>query len=380
MPADSSAAKRPAQAAKPSPESVAAAQGVPESVSRNQRLAYQAAAWLTLVLQLALFGAVLALDLSLAVGLAGHGLIALGLVAWAFARPRSDYRPQATLAVAASLLYVFGTLGCLLAFRLYLRGIRERMDSDSWYTLIFPPVEYDARDQIYAEAQRSRQLVAGERDVEVAPFSDIFERGSVDDRVQVTAFLARHFKPEYAEALQYALRDSNAAIRTQAAAIASRLDSQMTETLRDLYATWEKHPEDIDASLALADHYDYYAHSGLLSASVAQTYRQRALDLYLRVLAQEPTVSRARLRATRLLLRLERVDEANTLLDAAPDLDSQFRTWLPWLCEAYFRQGRYDDLRTICQRAKAELSLRDVPVAVKRAIELWAGGDESDAA
>lgn len=351
----------------------------PPMLKADEILTYTVAGLVLAGVQAAGLEAVLAGRLAPMAGLAGHVGISVAMLVWALIPKRADKRLHATLAIGSSLLFIFGTLGSLLTLVVREYGVRRRLGGAAWHALLFPAQTLSHAERLHQDARRKLHTSGTDIDSEIVPLADIFARGHRDDRLRVLAYLARNFKPQYADALRAALHDPDPAIRAQAAGTTAGLDQQMADELRRLYDKTQAAPADWHARKALADHLDAYARSGLVSKTVAQDYRERALAIYRGLLTQAPANEHVRMCAVRLLLRMRRITDAVGMLDASADRVENLRLWLPWIAEAYYRSGRFADLHALAQRAKREIDLGDVPLGIKFAIETWAdSGHASD--
>jgi tetratricopeptide (TPR) repeat protein len=293
------------------------------------------------------------------------------LAAWAFVPRRADPRLHGTLALASGLGFTFGTLGTLVALALREVGLRSRLGGAGWYALLFPTSSVTRRDRLERDARHRNRRARLELRGEVAPLADVLARGKTVDRIQIVSFLARNFRPRYADALRRALGDPDPAIRAQAAGVAAGVERRLADTLQERHHAYEAAPDDPDRIRALAELYDDFAHTGLLSAAVARSYREEAITLYRRLLGLDAEDERARMRLVRLLLRIRRPVDALRLVDEMPGEIEDLTSWFSWLSEAYYRTGRYADLRRLCTRADREISVQDVPVSVREAIKVW---------
>src|SRR3546814_11680725 len=91
---------------------------------------------------------------------------------------------------------------------------------------------------------------------------------------------SRRFRPEFAPALKLALQDANPAIRVQAATATAEIESGFTDRTIVLEAAAKAASQDFDRQLAIAQHYDAYAFSGLLDSGREHASRRSALMSY----------------------------------------------------------------------------------------------------
>jgi hypothetical protein len=122
-----------------------------------------------------------------------------------------------------------GGLGCAFMAR----SLRRRRPSparlQSWYAYIAGVVARDRSARIYEELTSGR--LPRDPAAEIPRFRPILSGGSTDAQQRVLSAIGRRYHSDFRMALRQALRNKNGFIRAQAAAVASRLDSEEKKSL-----------------------------------------------------------------------------------------------------------------------------------------------------
>ena len=126
----------------------------------------------------------------------------------------------------------------------------------------------------------------------------------------MVALLAQQFRPEFSSALKLALQDGNSAVRVQAANSAAKIEDRFSQQAERLARAARRQPNDIDAQLELARHYEEYAETGLLDDNRQAESFRAALETYLRAAELRPGDATIMTAVGRLLLKENRFAEA----------------------------------------------------------------------
>ena len=329
-------------------------------------------ALVTLAIQAAVAVGLLFDQVGLPHAAAAHALVVLLLAAFTFLPSRVDRRLHGTLTAGVALLGPFGAFGGLCTTFVYLAGLKGRISAAGWHALLFPASSLSRRERVRRDAHHLLKRARIDQGGDVAPMIDVMDRGDINERNQVVAFLTRNFEPRYVKALRKALGDPDPAIRAQAAGVAAGIDRRMSDDLRRRQADYDAKPDDPKRARALADQYDGYAHAGLLSATVVQDYRARAHQLYSDILARNPDDWETRVNHVRLLLRMNRPDEVAQLIAPYREQFEARTEWGAWLAEVYFETRQYTALRSLCARLRDAGQTATIPVSVRLALHEWA--------
>ncbi len=307
----------------------------------------------------------------------GHAAVSATLILWAASvrRRRGDWRIPGIMAMATVFMGVVGSAGALLCLFLHAWYRRKALPFSKWYASLFPSIEDGATEDL------RQSLGDPTESVDVAPFIDILRAGGTDQRLAVVALLARHFRPEFASALKLALRDENSAVRVQAANSAAQIEDRFSQQADRLAVAAHRRPDDVDAQLELARHYEEYADTGLLDDNRQGESFRTALETYLRAAELRPGDAAIMTAVGRLLLKEGRFAEAEPLLREATAAAAGAPRVVLLYMETLFRLGRWNDLRALSRRhAGAMNSDPDVPAEAVEAVVLWAAAEPSEAA
>jgi len=301
--------------------------------------------------------------------LAAHlGLSAvLAAVAYGLVRRSHDARLAAWLAWMTLTLGPLGPIATIILAIMTGGFVRVARPFEEWYAGLFPEDEETASERLY------QRIVSGREDSisegSVSSLTDVLFTGNTRAKQAVVALLARRFRSDFAPALQMALNDPEASIRVQAATAASTIEERFHNRRLELEAEARQNPNR-DTVLSLARHLDEYAYAGVLDEDRQQVVMAEALANYQKAagFAADEDVQVA---IGRLLLRLDRLEEAETLLSDLAGSSQDDRPVL-WLVECLFRQRRFDELRRhIDDPRLQDLALTEGFSALSPVVNLW---------
>lgn len=181
---------------------------------------------------------------------------------------------------------------------------------------------------------------------------DIFRHGTLAQKRRAVALIAGNFKPQFAPALQMALKDEHNAIRVQAGMALLHLEDEFGRQQIWLQqqddALLTSHGFGYDSiHLQQGRLHDQTADSGLWDAERTQGAQVMALKAYKQHLAAHPDDEEAISAIGRLFVRADQhhlvADWFSELVATRPVSDAI----LTWLAEALYLSKRYDDLRQL---------------------------------
>ncbi|PJK28798.1 tetratricopeptide repeat protein [Minwuia thermotolerans] len=299
--------------------------------------------------------------------------------AWRFRPTGSPSRLLTLLALSTFFLGPFGPLGTLLALGLHALFRRRATPFEEWYASLFPEeVDMPSR-RLFEMLTRGLADAAGQENV--TSFTDVLQYGSIEQKRAVISLLSRDFRPEFAPALLSALSDPNPAVRVQAATAAANIEGDFLERAIELETRARRHPGDAEAQVRAARHFDDYAYSGILDEDRQRENRDKAQTYYRKALELDPARHDATLGVGRLLVRGDRLEEAESWFEEGFRRGVLGPSELSWYMEAAYRLGDFDKLRyavaafgdDILAGPGASDRMRDV-------IRVWQGhGAENDA-
>jgi hypothetical protein len=297
-----------------------------------------------------------------------HTLVVAAVALWAWRCPVPTARYQWLLVLTTAACGPLGPLGVGLAMLHERRRAVHARSLEAWHETLFPPTGPDQQAELWRRiGQRASDRPADQR---VTPFLDVLTFGSVQQRQAVVGIIAMQFKPAFAAALKLALRDPHNVVRVQAATAIARLEHEFLERTVSLEAAVSRAPQDAEAILALASHYDDQAFNGLLDEARAQECRTKAVGGYEDYLRQRPGDAGVELKLARLLLRQHQPAAAESRLRRL--VDDGHRGARLWLMESLFVQRKYAEMRRLAQAAADEVE-PSLAFEVDEALGLWAG-------
>lgn len=275
--------------------------------------------------------------------------------------------------VSIAALGPLGAVGAMLAALLACGLARRAVPFEAWYSSLFPSAPHSPARELY-----ERIVLRGGGPAatsSVAPFSDVMSVGSAKQKQTVISLIAENFRPEFAPSLLRALNDADGAIRVQAATATARIESRFLEEAIRLEHARAAGPAEATSMLALARHCDAYGGSGLLEAARAREARQQALSLYERVDRQQPGDPELGTAIGRLLLRLDRVEEAAARLACEVQRGTASPQAIAWYAESLYRLRCWESLRELCRRFRAPLlEAAELGEDLRQAVLFWADG------
>lgn len=283
-----------------------------------------------------------------------------------------DARFMLLLGATTAALGVFGALGTCVSIILHLWFMRISQTFSEWFATIFPRRSLSRPERVYEDLSygRDQDPVA----YSVVPFLDVMEIGSEAQKRKALSRMSEYFEPQFAPAFRKALADSSNSIRVQTATAVTRIENQFVEELMKITELVRRYPKDANIKLALAEHYDDYAFTGILDDEREMLNRTRALEHYNEYLDMKPADINVRIRTGRLLLRLGRHAEAADWFTRCLTDGYASDSLIIWHLEALFLAGRYGELRKNARLHRARLrSLYDDLPQLAESVELWAG-------
>ncbi|WP_114948164.1 hypothetical protein [Microvirga calopogonii] len=246
---------------------------------------------------------------------------------------------------------------------------RSSITFEEWYERLFPRLLSDRTQALYEliewrGAKPSRKST-------VAPFCDVLDQGSVAQKQAVVTLIADHFKPELSPALQRALNDPEPAIRVQAATAAARIENHFLQRSVVLQEEHEAEPDDLSIARGIALHHESYAKSGLLDAERAASERRNALEINMWLLKASPKDPELTAAVARLLLELERPQEAIRLLGPWLRAKSIPKVLVSPLADALYSLKRLSLLRRVSARLVASLTTDEADEPLRASLGLW---------
>ncbi len=301
--------------------------------------------------------------------------VAVALAAFAWWRLRDDTAAHPLMRLLALAVAGLGAVGVVgTALLVVMKRIFEarRSAEPAWMSVVAADDDDDAL--LAAQSRASVEATLAQQST-VVPFADVLARGTTEQKQEMISVIASNFRPPFARALRAAMNDTEPSVRMMAAAAASRIEGRFLDASMALETDWADQPTDAHRGLELAHHYDAFAATELLDENRAVEARLRALEMFQMAaqdLPRDPSIAQATIR---LLLKLEREDEAISLYSQRMEEGNAPPALASWYLECLFKRRRFAELR----RHAAALShrVRDDDLLHPRsldALRLWALG------
>lgn len=283
-----------------------------------------------------------------------------------------DARFMLLLGTTTAGLGVFGAFGTMLSVLVHLWFMRVSQTFAEWFASIFPRQKLSRPERVFDDLTYGRDQ--NPQAYSVVPFLDVMEIGSEAQKRKALSRMTEFFEPQFASAFKKALGDPSNAIRVQAATAVTKIENRFLEELMKITELARRYPKDANIKLALAEHYDDYAFTGVLDEERESVNRMRALEFYQEYLDLKPGDINVRIRTGRLMLRLNMEQEAADWFNRCLLDGYSSDSLIIWYLEALFRAGRFSDLRKNARlhRNRLRSYYEDLP-QLAETVELWAG-------
>lgn len=293
-----------------------------------------------------------------------------GFLVSLLARSDLDTRFARMAFVSSAVMGVFGTLGTLLSLIQSVFYLRFRSSFEEWYQSIFPRSNVSAPERIAEEIELGRD--ESPREYSVMSFMDVMVIGSEKQKREALSKMMASFNPAFSGAFKRALADDSSAIRVQAATAITRIENRFHGRLLEIENLYREHPNNQVILKALADHYDDYAYTGLLDEGREMINREKAYSLYMEYLNIRPEDSNTRLKVGRLLIRMERHEDAAKWFKRCLDDGYGSESIKMWYIESLYRIGDFDVLRKAASSYQVDMTgYQETQPEIADSVYLW---------
>ncbi len=263
---------------------------IPDTATAPSNWAFGPLLLLALLLEvpLGLWG--LTTDTHLAGPFAVHAIICLALFLLTVLQhhqtitriPRGRFDPIGMLVLAC--LGPAGALGLLMsAGLLWINRGSEEKNREWFEDLSLIGVQHDTND-LYQKIINNRTRPLGNNNLK--SFDEILAHGKMDEKQAMLGVIALKYHPSFLPFLQKALKDPEAAIRIQAAAVSTKLHTDIKSRMERLLKSRHNSPS-VDQIRTTVDDYSRLIHSGLLEEH-QKIQLMQSLKLFLAEHASDP--------------------------------------------------------------------------------------------
>ncbi len=298
-----------------------------------------------------------------------HCIALLLLVRFAFyaAKQNQDLRYPLLLLASTLGAGAFGVAGFILVWLLYPLYFKFSTPFMNWFRDLFP--QHDMLTTSYLRIKSGWDDYS--RPHQITPFQDIFTYGTLLHKQAVLDAIVKEFDPVVAPILKRALRDSSNGVRIQAAAIIAKIDFDFTARLKRLLQSRANAPNNPLILLKLAEHFDAYAHTGLLDSAREKESQERALAFYQEYLQKSPEDMNAWIAKGRLLVRMGDFEGVIRWFEEQKDKGIPAKAYL-WYLEALYMLHRYEELEANAKEHYPNLEKESLPSEFYPSLAIWA--------
>ncbi|MDG1287150.1 MAG: hypothetical protein P8P30_06240 [Rickettsiales bacterium] len=272
--------------------------------------------------------------------------------------------------VSTSVMSVLGAVGTLLALVQSIFYLRFRSSFEEWYQAIFPTRNLSNSEFIAEEIELGRD--EHPIDYAVMSFMDVIEIGNEKQKRDALSKMTASFHPTFAKSFKRALMDDSSAIRVQAATAIARIENRFHERLLKIESLHREQPKNQVILKALADHYDDYAYTGLLDEGREMINREKAYGLYMDYLNMRPEDGSVRPKVGRLLIRMNRHEDAAKWFKRCLDEGYGTDSIKMWYIESLYHIGDFEGLRRAATSYQVDLNhYQETQPEIADSIYLW---------
>ncbi|MFO0390132.1 MAG: tetratricopeptide repeat protein [Alphaproteobacteria bacterium] len=296
--------------------------------------------------------------------------LAAGLLAKAFSAIDREGRFFLLLFVSTLAMGVFGAAGTLLSALLHIWYMRYAQPFTVWFNSIFPSPVTNESQQIYDDIQVGRD--ESSKPYSVVPFLDVIWYGNEAQKRMALSKMTSRFHPTFAPAFKKALGDSSNSIRIQAATAISKIENQFMHRMMKLNQLHNEQPKNPVITLALAEHFDDYAFTGILDDDRERENRAQALKHYQEYLNLRPTDTETHVKIGRLLMRSNDPLRAIDWLRQSIERGHKSQALMGWYAEALFACGRFSELRQLAHEGRWKVDSDKMSPVLAETMAFWA--------
>jgi hypothetical protein len=300
-----------------------------------------------------------------------------GFLVLLMGRANFDTRFARLAFVTSAVMGVVGTVGTLISLVQSLFYLRFRTSFEEWYQTIFPRGNLSAPEEIAEEIELGRDEHPNH--YSVMSFVDVMDVGSESQKRSALSKMTASFSPLFAPAFIKALSDDSSAIRIQAATAITRIENRFHERVMEIENLYREHPNNPVILKALADHYDRYAYTGLLDEGREMVNREKAYSLYMDYLKLRPEEVQTRTSIGRLLIRMDRHEDAAKWFKRCLDEGYSTESIKLWYLESLYKISDFEALRRAATNYQLDLNhYQETQPEISDSLYLWAQAGQSE--
>ena len=312
-------------------------------------------------------------------GLFGHMTIVTILAGYALIlfKQYDDCRFEAVLCLAILATGPFGAVGVILSLVVHMFSKKTHATFDEFFESLAPSNMKTQSQMIYDDILSGRDDAVDQHSI--IPFLDVLSFGNDLQKRQALAKMTKHYQPDFASVFRIALNDPSNMIRVQAATAIARIESQFLKRMNKFSINQSLKNADPKMILAVAEHYDHYAYTGLLDKDNEVMNRNKALELYQQYRLLMPDDHEVCIKIGRIMMRNGDYEQAcywfRHYIDGQEKDGNVNNAVTDWYCESLYAAKHYDELRQFRATSTPVGERTDIHlVSLKDALQLWESG------
>ena len=280
-----------------------------------------------------------------------------------------DIKSCAMLLIYSAILGPIGIFSMTAMSIIYILTYRSSTDFLSWLSALFPEYSGSKSEDIFEQIIYSGNSESDT--VEIEPFSDIMEYGTIEQRQLAIVRISQHFKPKFAPILLNALHDEENTVRVQAASALATIEDNFSRRYQTLKK--ETAAEDVDKTqlFQFAFLCNEYANSGLIASERSYELRNSIIETTLAYLNIDPDNLSIKMLLAHNYFFIKEYEKAETVLEETLKTEINSENSQLYL-STLFKQKKFDKVSTYCVRNYLRIkAIPNLPLNHLKAVKLW---------
>jgi tetratricopeptide (TPR) repeat protein len=214
----------------------------------------------------------------------------------------------------ALLAFVGGPLGTaltLLSMVLYLYFSRDAVSFSDWLAALLPEQQEDQEEVVFDEIEVMDSYRFLDT-TDVTNYRDVLALGTLVQKRRILSNMLHHYQPEFGPIFLMALEDTDNAVRVQAATAIAKLRKNYSDAIYKNKVDFKRFG--MRNALSLANAYDDFLQSGIITQEKADEIRSKSIELYEYYLERYPNSRKIKIALGRKYLQNGQPEKAEPYL------------------------------------------------------------------
>jgi len=196
--------------------------------------------------------------------------------------------------------------------------------------------------------------------LDIVSYKEILEYGEREAKINLIGLLSFAPNKDHVELIRYALNDKDETVKILASTAMQKMDDFFSLKIATITKQIESSKEDRGGLyLELARANDDYLYSGLVPNESRVYYEERMFGAYKKAYEANPKKMEIFYAYLRALVRCERVEEADRLINSLGSISSSDEGLLFWMAELAYLRGDFDEVALTLKKTKPILGGQD---------------------